>query len=71
MHLNTFLCDIMGMMQKKEIKELVLDILELLNEMEKAKHELKAILKLMSLKYNMIIELDEYRVIDWGVLEDA
>jgi len=61
----------MGMMQKKEIKELVLDILELLNEMEKAKHELKAILKLMSLKYNMIIELDEYRVIDWGVLEDA
>jgi hypothetical protein len=58
-------------LNKKEIRGLVLDILELLNEMEKAKHELKAILKLMSLKYNMIIELDEYRVIDWGVLEDA
>jgi hypothetical protein len=61
----------MTMMQKKEIKELVLDILELLNELQKAQHELKAILKLMSLKYNMIIDLDEYRVIDWGVLEDA
>jgi uncharacterized protein YegL len=71
MHLNIFLCDIMGMMQKKEIKELVLDILDLLNELQKAQHELKAILKYMSLQYNMIIDLDEYRVIDWGVLEDA
>ena len=71
MHLNTFLCDIMGMMQKKEIKELVLDILELLKEMEKAKNELKAILKLMSINYGMIIELDEYQVLDWGDLKDA
>jgi hypothetical protein len=61
----------MTMMQKKEIKELVLDILDLLNELQKAQHELKAILKYMSLQYNMIIDLDEYRVIDWGVLEDA
>jgi len=71
MHLNTFLCDIMGMMQKKEIKELVLDILDLLNELQKAQHELKAILKLMSIKYDMIIELDEYQVLDWGDLKDA
>jgi len=61
----------MTMMQKKEIKELVLDILSLLNEMEKAKNELKAILKLMSIKYDMIIELDEYQVLDWGDLKDA
>jgi hypothetical protein len=58
-------------MQKKEIKELVLDILQLLNELESAKHELKAIIKMMSLQYNMVIELDEYQVIDWGDLEDA
>jgi len=59
----------MTMMQKKEIKELVLDILDLLNELQKAQHELKAILKLMSIKYDMIIELDEYQVLDWGDLK--
>jgi len=58
-------------MQKKELRELVLDILDLLNELQKAQHELKAILKYMSMKYDMVIELDEYRVIDWGDLGDA
>ena len=58
-------------MQKKELRELVLDILDLLNELQKAQHELKAILKYMSIKYDMIIELDEYQVLDWGDLGDA